>query len=275
MKICVANIIFLILLLGCKKSKVLQPIWLNKTDTLTLPDARVNFKSFDKTWNAILISFVQPIKLSVLYNDTGFTTKPERPCGIIEGPAQICLSIENEHFYYPVYLKNVDTLSFTYKDYRLPKTVNPDSSLIQQRMIHTIDECRNLVHIPQKKQYFFEEKISLSPKAATIRAIKKESLSAFYILPGSVVNIPLKVIYKKNELAYSATAGPLIDKYHNTVADGTKVNFIYTVDSMTYRREVSLLNGSATLTLPSDKNIAITIQAIINDTYSNKINLKP
>ena len=271
----IANIVLAIFFCGCNNTQVLQPVWIKKADTLTLTNTLVNFKSVDKSWSAILITFVQPIKMVVQYNDTGFSAKPERSYGILEGPAQICLSKENHHFFYPVYLKNKDSLSYSYKDYRLPKTVNPDSSLIQQRMIHTIDEYRNLVFIPGKKQYFFEEKIALSPKTATIRAISKESLSSFYILPGSVVNIPLKVVYNKMDLAYIATVGPLKDKYNNTVADGTKVNFIYTIDSMTYRREVSLLNGFANLSLPSDKLIAINMQAIINDTYSNNVKLKP
>jgi hypothetical protein len=274
-KLVFVHIAMLVLLLGCTKPSIPKPIWINQADSLLFSDAILTFKTTGKKWNATIISFVQPLPLTVIYNDTGFTAKPEKPDGIIEGPAQICLSTENENFYYTVNLINKNEISVTDKDYRSPKTVNPDSSLMQQRMIHSIDSFRNLVHISGKSQYFFEEELALAPKAGTYRAIQKESLTSFYMQPGSAVTIPIKAIYDKLQSRYTVTAGPLKDQFNNTVADGTRVNFIYSLGDETYRTEVSLLKGFADLIIEANPSTRIKLQVAINNTYSKQINLTP
>ncbi len=261
--------------MGCSKPSTPKPVWVNMADSLIFSDAMLTFKTVGKKWNATIISFVQPLPLSVIYNDTGFTAKPEKPDGIIEGPAQICLTTEGEIFYYPVYLINKKGIPVIDKDYRSPKTVNPDSSLMQQRMIHSIDSFRNLVYLSGKSEYFFEEEIALAPKAGTYRAIQKESLTSFYMQPGSAVTIPFNAIYDKKQSRYTVTAGPLKDRYNNTVADGTRVNFMYSLGDETYRTEVSLLKGFAELMIEADPFTKIELQAIINNTSSKQINLTP
>lgn len=267
-------IALLLLLNACNKA-VEKPVWLNKQAIISYPDVQMRFKSKTINWSARLVSFIQPIALSIKYNSDGFTVLNENKNGIIEGPAQICLSSGNEHFYYPVNVQNKEWSAVTHKDYRSPKTVNPDSSLNQQRMEHDINLYRNLVYTEKKSQYFFEEDIILAPKAGNYRAISNEPLSAYYVQPGSCVTIPIKAIYNKQQDLYEVTAGPLKDRYDNTVADGTLLAFIYTDNKATSRMETALLHGYATVFIPAEKQKSFSLTAKVNETSSATIQLTP
>jgi len=268
----VKYITVLLLLSACNKP-VDKPVWLNPQPIISYPDVQVQFKSKTTNWSATLISFIQPIPLSIKYNSNGFTVLNENKNGVIEGPAQICLSSGSEYFYYPVNLQNKEWGAVTHKDYRSPKTVNPDSSLHQQRMVHGINQYRNLVYTEKKTQYFFEEDIILAPKAGNYRAISNEPLSAYYIQPGSCANIPIKAIYNKQKDSYEVTAGPLKDKYDNQVEDGTLVAFIYTDNKTTNRMEAALLHGYATVFIPAKEQPTVSLKAKVNETTSATIQL--
>jgi len=241
---------------------------------LSMPADSLVFKAKGKNWKASILSFTQPIPLSVNYSDSGFILYQRTMYGITEGPAQIVVSNDNQQFYYQVNLLNKERSAITNKDYRSPKTVNPDSSLQQQQIIHTIDNWRNLLYTKQKLQYFFEEEITLSPKAGTFRTIADEPLSSYYVLAGSCVSINVKSTYNKEKEIFTVTAGPLNDKYNNTVADGTLVAFIYSDEEQTYRMETALLDGVATVFIPSN-NKKYSLKAKVNETISNSILLIP
>ncbi len=270
----VVYIIFLLLLSACNKP-VDKPVWLNPQPVISYPDVQLQFESKTNNWSASLVSFIQPIPLSVKYSPDGFTVLNENKNGVIEGPAQICLSCGNQHFYYQVNLINKDWSAVSHKDYRSPKTVNPDSSLHQQRIVHDINQYRNLLYTEKKSQYFFEENIMLAPKAGKYLAIRNEPLSAYYIQPGSCVNVPVKAIYNKQKDMYEATAGPLQDKYDNQVADGTSVAFIYTDNKATNRMEAALLQGFATVFIPAKGQSVFWLKVKVNETTSATIQLTP
>ena len=143
-----------LLFTSCKKGAVERPIWLNDSPTVRMPDAVFSFKASGKKWDATLLGFVQPMGLSLQYNDSGFTARLEKASGIIESPAQLCLSFGKEHFYYSLSLVNNNSVDISKRDYRSPKTVNPDSSLMQQRIIHYIDEYRNLSYFAGTRDCF-------------------------------------------------------------------------------------------------------------------------
>jgi hypothetical protein len=267
-------IILLLVLNACNKP-VAKPVWLNEQSIIYYPDVQLQFKSKTTNWSAMLLGFIQPIPLSIKYNSDGFTVVNENKNGIIEGPAQICLSSGSEHFYYPVNLHNKEWSAVTHKDYRSPKTVNPDSSLQQQRIVHEINQYRNLVYTAKKSTYFFEEEITLAPKAGNYRAISNEPLSAYYIQPGSCVNIPVEAVYNKQKESFEVTAGPLKDKYENIVADGTSVSFIYTDNKTTNRMEAALLHGYATVFIPAAAGTSFSLNAKVNETTSANIQLTP
>ncbi len=265
--------ITIVLLLNACNKPVDKPVWLNPQPIISYPDVQVQFKSNTNNWSASLISFIQPIPLSIKYNSDGFTVLNENKNGVIEGPAQICLSSGSEYFYYPVNLQNKEWSAVTHKDYRSPKTVNPDSSLHQQRMVHDINQYRNLVYTEKKSNYFFEEDIMLAPKAGNYRAISNEPLTAYYIQPGSCVNIPVKAIYNKQKDLYEVTAGPLKDKYDNQVADGTLVAFIYTDNKTTNRMEAASLHGYASVFIPAKGQSTVSLKTKVNETTSATIQL--
>ncbi len=264
------HIILWLLVTACNNKVAEKPVWLNKTATVQMPDALLQFSSADKNWNATLQSFTQPIPLNISYHDSGFNIQLQNKQGITEGPAKIILNNGEYYFYYDVLLVNKEVIAAK-KDYRSPKTVNPDSSLQQQRIIHQIDRNRNIV--ADDNTYFKEEIITLSPKAGTYRAIANEPLTAFYVQAGSCVNINVKSTYNKEKELFTVTAGPLKDKYNNTVADGTLVAFIYNDSAQTWRMEAALMDGIATVFIPAGKKY--TLHAKVNETISNTITLLP
>jgi hypothetical protein len=259
---------------ACNNKIVEKPVWINYKTLLSVPADSLIFKTKEKNWEASILSFTQPIPLKINYTDSGFILTQKTKYGVIEGPAQIVISKGKHHFYYPADLLNKEWSVITDKDYRSPKTVNPDSSLKQQRIIHTVDHWRNLLYTKQKLQYFFEEEITLSPKAGTFRAIANEPLSAYYIQAGSCVSINVKSSYNKEKEIFTVTAGPLKDKYNNTVADGTLVSFIYNDGEQTHRMEAALLDGVAIVFIPSIKK-KFSLFAKVNETISNTIILTP
>jgi hypothetical protein len=267
-------IILIFSLAACNNKAVEKPIWLNNTTLLSIPADSLIFKANGKTWEAAILSFTQPVPLIINYTDSGFILSQNTNYGVMEGPAQIVILNGKHHFYYPVNLLNKEWSVITDREYRSPKTVNPDSGLNQQRIIHSIDHWRNLLYTKQKLQYFFEEEITLSPKAGTYRAIANEPLSAYYVQAGSCVSISIKSTFNKERELFIVTAGPLKDKYNNTVADGTLVAFIYHDGEQTHRMEASLLDGVATVFIPST-NKKYSLYAKVNETISNRITLTP
>jgi hypothetical protein len=183
------------------------------------------------------------------------------------------LSHGNPYFYYEVHLRNSSFGSITERDYRFPKTVNPDSGLKQQCMVHRIDEWRNLVNTAQSHQYFKEEIITLLPRAGTYYPQKDKPISACYVQPGSAVSVPVNFVYNKSLDEFTVTAGPLQDAYDNTVANGTMVVFMYTDGENNYRMEAAVLNGVATAHLPVQQK-TYWLKAGIHHIFSNTILLK-
>ncbi len=249
-------------------------MWINSTDNLYYPKLKLEFKTDLKDWTATLLTFTQPIKLTTKYEDGKLIASAVSLNGITEGPAQICLKNENNIYFYEVSLQNEFISPVKYKDYRSPKTVNPDSSLLQQKIIHSIDSFRNIVITPAYKNYFHEEEILLLPEASITQAITSEPITSYYVLPGSCESIPVKFTYNDTLQSYLVTAGLLKDKYNNVAANGTKLNFIYFDSMQTYIMEASLLNGFAKISIPSPQRVSYNLIVKINNTYSSPINLQ-
>lgn len=264
-------IILLFSLAACNKKDAEKPTWLNVSAVVQLPAASLQFTSSHRNWKARLQSFIQPIPLRLQYHDSGFVIHLQNKQGIVEGPAQIIIENGQHYYYYDVFLVNEQTAT-TKKDYRSPKTVNPDSSLLQQRILHVINVNRNL--LVRNNHYFTEEEITLAPKAGTFRAIDSEPLSAYYVQAGSCAGITLKSTYNKEKELFTVTTGTLKDNYNNIVADGTLVAFLFSDDKQTYRMEAALRDGVATVYIPSARKKYILI-ATVNQTVSNTLILKP
>jgi hypothetical protein len=273
MKVLFIYISIFFLLAACNKRSIEKPLWVNQADTLLLPDLQLEFTAQEKNWKVTLLTPVQPVQLKTKFINGKLLASLLHKKGITEGPASICLQSGKQSFFYDVYIVNKDSVAFITKEYRSPKTVNPDSSLQQQRIIHSYDIHRNILSIQPNYTYFFEEEISLVPKVGVYRAAQKEALTSFYIQAGSCTNIPVKSVYKNETNCYYVTAGPLKDKYNNTVANGTAVSFIYTNEKQTYCKESALLNGFAIAIIPAEDAKQFTLKARVNETFSNAIHL--
>ncbi len=274
MRTLLLHIILLIFVAACTNPKPVKPIWANATDTLLLPHANLEFLTATEGCKATLLTCTQPIALPVNYAKGKLVAELQRTGGIIEGNAEICLSVGTAFFYYPVFLKNGSVTKPVTKDYRSPKTVNPDSALHHQRLLHRIDAYRNLVTLDNSSRYFREEEVYLGSKTGTFRAVKNLALSSYYVQPGSCVNIPLTLTYNIVQNAYCIKAGPLKDRYNNMVGNGTMVAFIYGNNRATYRVERTLQDGFATAMIPAEMAVGCTLQARVNETVSCYINLK-
>lgn len=268
-------IILLLSIAACKNKAVEKPLWVNNTGIVAFPNESLVFQAKGNSWKASLLSFTQPVPLTIKFINDGFILSPQNKYGLTEGAAQLILSSGSQHFYYDLNLHNNSFGSITAKDYRSPKTANPDSSLAQHRILHTIDEWRNILNAPQQLKPFYEDIIQLNPIAGTYRAQKDKALSSFYIQPGSATVIQLKSAYLKEENVYVVTAGLLKDKHNNTVANGTMVAFIYGDDESTYRMETALLNGFASVKIPAEKYKQYRVTAKVNETVSAPIQLLP
>ncbi len=261
------------LLVSCNRPKDAKPIWLNKSDTVSMPSGAIALKSTVSNWQCALLSFSQPLPLQTKYHKGVLTVKLKHTAGVTEGPAQLTIQNKTAFYYFDVYLKNDTTGKVSSFDYRSPKTVNPDSSLLQQRIIHLIDEWRNIVAL-SPRSYFFEEDVKLSPASGVFFAQKQKPISAFYVQAGSVVKIPLKSSYLKNEEVFLVKAGPMYDEHNNQVADGTSIVFYYTTTAnKQYRMEGVLLNGFCTVKIPYRHDGSYLLYAQIHKTHSNKIQL--
>ncbi len=274
MKTLLNYISILLLLVSCKGKILPSPVWVNKIDTVSAINFNLIFATKEKGWKANLISYSQPVPLVINFSDSTLSLHSKYQEGITEGPATLHLFKGANNFYYFFYLKNGTNPDIKQKDYRSPKTVNPDSSLLQQQITHDIDFNRNLTIIRKRKDnYFHEKNLLITSKEGVYRAQKNIPLSAYYLQPGSCTNIPLKVIYKRIRKTYEITAGPLKDKHNNTTADGTLVTFIYNDGNYNYRIESTLLNGVTTVRIPK-KNKTMQLKAIVHHTESSIINLK-
>lgn len=267
------QIVLLILLASCRENDIKKPVWINPSAILSIPADSLIFNAAGTGWKVSLLSFTQPVPLSLYYTNSGFIVSAKNKYGITEGPAKIVLSKSNQYYYYPVNLLNKDASPLTEKDYRSPKTLNPDSGLQQHRMIYSIDKWRNLLNPLQQPGYFSEEMISITPVAGVYRAQNDQPISAFYVLPGSAINIPVKAEYLKQENVFTVFAGPLKDKHNNFVANGTMVSFIYTDGLVNYRMDSELFNGYAIAHIPAATAKRFTLTAKVNDTHSSPLQL--
>lgn len=264
----IAIIILAITAISCEK-KIEKPIWLNQTSVISYNDIAFRFKTNEQDLQAILITSIQPINLRADYQNGVLKVYPTNKGGIIEGNAQICLRNNKTSFFYDVEIKNDNQVVFQ-KDYRSPKTLNPDSNLLQQRIIHQVDEFRNITS-NSNHSLFFEDNLKVISKAGTYLIEENNPLNAYYVQAGSCsnINISHKKIMDKNII--QVFTGPLMDNFKNLIADGTLVTFYYQND-YTSTITATTLNGYAQVEIPLSKGL--TIYAQINQLKSNLLKIK-
>ena len=263
-----------IIFTACKSESSHKPIMIDNRDTIFLPLQNIKFETSSIGWKAELLSFIQPIPLDIHYNKKGLVLSKKSKHGILEGPGKICLSNGNDYFYFNVYLKNSSTPIINEIDYRSPKTVNTDSSLVQQKLIFKIDHWRNIAELNEEGYFFDESQLKLTELTGTYRAQAEIPLSSYYVQSGSCVSIPIKYEFLKHEKQFKIIAGPLKDKFNNLSADGTVVKFYFNVDSKTHLMEKVLLKGFAEIELSAVNFYGAQLYAEVKNTQSKTIILE-
>ena len=258
--------------LSCDNS-VEKPIWVNESSSFIFPLDTFHFLSSSKEWSAILYSFTQPIKLFIEPEKNGFRIVVDRNSGIIEGPGNLCLTSGERAFTYSINLVNIEDSLSELVDYRSPKTVNPDSNLQHQSIMHSVDRFQNLVTV-KDSNYFFEKLHLLSPVVRTYHAIQGKPLTAYYMQAGSCVQIPLSSTFDADKKRFYISAGILKDQYGNNMADGSLIRFIYTDGKNTYRQESLVKNGFATAHIHRKNDLNYELYAETNNVQSKVIELK-
>ncbi len=260
---------------GCRKTED-QAIWINSSSTIHAPTDSFIIKTNSSEWLAVLTSFIQPIPLERIIYKNHLVFKIKNYTGLTEGPADLVLehSKSGKKYFYNFLLKNNTAGTVTLMDYRSPKTVNPDSSLDQQSIVHHIDHWRNIVADTAYPTLFFEKILKITPMAGTYQAQENKPISSFYVQPGSVEAINLNYRIDENQNVYQITAGPLKDKFQNLLADGTQVVFLYRDEQKIYHRlETASREGYAQVVIPSSKeDYVLSVQIGIR--YSQEIKLK-
>lgn len=217
-------ILFLVLVLfACQQEPVSQPIVLNSHAIYVVNQDSLTFEVKGENWTAWVQTPVQVIHPELTQQNSQLTVHLTSKEGVIEGPAFVTLQAAAQQFNFPIYLKNPAS-KIQLEDLRSPKTVNTDSSMIQQQILYAFDGSGNLTELEEGK-YFQENYLELAPKTGTFKGITSTAVSSFYVDPGTVKTIPLTYFSDPINQTVTIKAGPLLDQYENTVSNGTLVIF--------------------------------------------------
>lgn len=263
-------------ILSCSDQKIDPPVLQNSSNIFYIDTDTFFLVTPHKEWDLALYSFTHPIPLKKIITDQGIKATPEVNHGIIEGPAQLIATFKNEVYAYNFNLKNKAITTPELIDYRSPKTVNTDSSLQHQSIRMRIDQHRNLLNFEGSEDIFREQIHYLGTKVKSERAIADESITAYYVNPGTPVSIPLKSVYDKNTNSYKVETGILIDKYNNLIADGTAIYFKYSINGRQYTLSSTTLKGRAGIFIKNEGDLSgIKIYASVHHVVSQSINIVP
>lgn len=258
------------MLVSCS-SEIEKPKMQYDSNVFDIENFNISFRAKGEEWAAYLQTYRQPVPLLLTKSSEGFSLQFLKEDTPTAGCAIICLSHGDSTFFFPIELIEKSTLPKKYIDFRSPKTLNPDSILVHQKIVYFIDSKRQIV--PLRTDRFYQESLlAQKPKVAKIRAIPSSSLSTFYIQAGSCVKIPIVGITNNMQHTYDLKIGPLMDESQNFIADGTLVSIHYTENEQIFTREIVSLNGYANTSLPINGYPKV-VYAQINDLTSQKIKL--
>lgn len=261
--------ITLFLLSACNTSTLEKPKLLNPVDTIKLNKIDVKFKTNHPHWKAYLFTFNQPIELSSSFNINILHVVYSSSNVNMESNAKICLMAKDSCFSYNFYLKNYTSSNLSIKDYRSPKTVNPDSSLQHDKILYALDESQNLQLFNNK--LFSQEQVFLEPKVQTVNAVSDNNLTAYYVQPGSIESMLIRFSKRNHKNVFLISTNLLKDKHNNVVANGTKICFQGFLGDKLSKTYASTINGIATIELPIDIFLGYNFKAVCNTTNSNTI----
>ncbi len=275
-------IIWLICFCGCSEKSINAPVISHKPDSLYTNIADSMVFSVDTTIvkdaSVYLLTTRQPVPLRIYRQRNLVTVMLDAWDGFCEGPAVIACTLNEHSFYYPLQLvyRQQDQIISVKKDYRSPKTVNPDSSLLQQRILFNMDKHRIILPLAMRNRkmitpFYYSDSIALPPVTATYLVDTTSPVTSIYVQPGTNNQLQLSAKYNHAEQCIELQTSCLKDRVHNIIADGTLVAFIYRSGNMLYRTEAAAYKGIAAVKIPSADLAQITAEAMINDFHSKII----
>ncbi len=257
-----------VLFIGCQDKSVKKPVFLNPKPITVVNQDSLVFEVGTEEWKARVNTPVQLIYPEISFNKNQLTVKINSKNGVIEGPSFLTLQSGEFQFIYPISINNIQTTS-QLADLRSPKTVNTDSSMIQQQILYSFDSFGNLSTL-ENEEFFIENNLELAPKTGIFKAQANSSVSSFYIDPGTVTSIPLDIIGgSQNKVVIQA--GPLIDQFNNPVSNGTLIQFFIQKDGFQKNFETVVQDSYGRISLTYSEIEKATIVAKIAQVYSKKL----
>ncbi|WP_343561433.1 hypothetical protein [Sphingobacterium sp.] len=264
--------LLILLFLSCKEEEKM-PHWPLNTNELVLPAKGITFD-----WNpkeqcrAILYSFSQPMELPTSMINGQLLIDLKNIIGVTEGPAELVL-LGQDAYHFPLRLKNKGPEQLLTKTFYSPRTFDPDSSLIQQRLYVKVDQHRNL-HPFSSTEYFKEMNYLLPTQAGTYCPEQNNPMSCYYINPGACAAIPFR-IRRESDSLIQVEAGPLVDRYNNVIANGTLAQFILNEGKNISIGEVLVQKGYAKIKYPNGHHSSKKVVIKIGDRSSKITELSP
>ncbi len=266
------GIFLLLLVYSCQSPPVKEPLWLNPTEEWAEQDEPLKFQVGDGEWKVKIQTSSQPILTDFTISKGELTIPYPTEKTVVEGMAFILLEQMEASFSYPITLK-VDSGNGKLEDIRSPKTINTDSSLVQQQLLYRFGKGGNLV--PNDSGFVFQENyLQQTPTTGTFSGDSDTQLSSFYIAAGTPSSIPLSIQYDEVENKYRVQAGPLQDIYENQTPNGTLLTFSIKIDEKTWIIEEVSREGYVRLHLDASKFSGGLIQANIAQVFSETLQLK-
>jgi hypothetical protein len=261
-----------IVLFGCQKEQAKKPVFLNPMEEAVVNRDSLLFEVEGNGWVALISTPIQVIYPQLSQNKNQLTVILNPKDGVIEGPAFLTLQLNDSQFIYPISLRNPETKT-SLEELRTPKTVNTDSSMIQQQILYSFDLSGNLSELDEGI-YFQENYLELSPKTGTFKSSTSTPVSSFYVDPGTVTEIPLNFTLDNYNKVVSIKAGPLVDKFENAVSNGTLVIFYLEKNGEKKRIEAVVQDSYCQLEMPLSEIENSTIQANIAQVYSHSLTIQ-
>lgn len=261
----------LISLVSCEKVQVAAPVQISSNEILMVNRDTLKFQVGGENWKAMVQTPVQVLYPKVILKENQLSLFVSAQEGIIAGPGFITLQHEDQVFNFPVVLRNTESTS-QLEDLRSPKTVNNDSSMVQQQILYSFDQSGNLTEVSDGN-YFEENYLELSPNVGIFKGVNGRAVSSFYVDPGTVKEIPLSSSFNESNQTVTIKAGPLLDRYENFVSDGTSVIIYFEKDGVKSRIESVVQDAYCQLNFPLSKVENSTVKVSIAHVFSNTINL--
>lgn len=223
---------------GCRSRPVAEaPLLLHFPGILHAgrPDSVVvKVQGAGEEWKFVLLTQRQPILLKPEFHQGAGVIPLQFPFDFYQGPAVLCCMHGERRYFYSLLLVDdrVAGRPVIQKEYRSPKTVNPDSSLAQQRICFDLDTSRNILPYARRypgmpTPYFYSDTVWLPPVARTLVVQPPANISAVYVQPGTVGDIALRGAFSVSDRGFSLWTENLQDRFGNAIADGTMVDFVF------------------------------------------------